>query len=259
MSENYSFQASYIVNHESLLLGKEAQIIVRPILKVNDRKCSLKTLKNTKITLATQSFIEELVTTKVFDNLHPTSDEEIILTFQVPPNIQKIAIIVQTEVMNISKGNTENLTSTHEIELDTHSGENKFYDGYLRKMKDIYYYYLLGKNGEPLVDSPVSFTFSHMIYFNKMHSTSFNTDHEGKIRLGPLKNISTVSPTFNGPNGTISDTYQISTFTESVSLPSSLNIVEDEEIVLPFISNYEFSEDSVCLIRYSRSDATIEN
>jgi hypothetical protein len=38
MSENYSFQVAYVVNHESLLMGKEAEILIRPCLKVNDRK-----------------------------------------------------------------------------------------------------------------------------------------------------------------------------------------------------------------------------
>jgi len=37
-SESYTFDASYIVNHESLLMGKEADILINPILKVNDRK-----------------------------------------------------------------------------------------------------------------------------------------------------------------------------------------------------------------------------
>jgi len=68
-----------------------------------------------------------------------------------------------------------------------------------------------------------------------------------------LHNIKELRTTFNGPNGIDSNIYKLNPFTEKVSLPQNLNIVEDEEIVLPFISNLEFSNSSVTLIRYSKN------
>jgi hypothetical protein len=63
-SESYSFDCSYILNHESLHFGKEAELIIKPILKVNDSVCSLNVLKNTKVTLTTTSFVDGLSITK---------------------------------------------------------------------------------------------------------------------------------------------------------------------------------------------------
>jgi len=52
----------------------------------------------------------------------------------------------------------------------------------------------------------------------------------------------------------------VQNFSESVSLPNTINIIVDERIDLPFISNREFSQDTVSLIRYtSVSSRTIEN
>ena len=49
ISELYSFDIAYIVQPESLLMEKEAEILLKPVLKVNDRTCNLSILKNTKL------------------------------------------------------------------------------------------------------------------------------------------------------------------------------------------------------------------
>jgi hypothetical protein len=258
-SENYSFDVAYIVNHESLLMGKEAEIILKPTLKVNDRKCNLNVLKNTKVTLTTVSFVDNMPVTKTFDNLSVSSDEDISVKFQVPPNLQSVSVNIETEVRNISKSTTEKLYHSHNINMSTQNSGLSFYESYLRKQKDDYYFYLLGKNGEPLFDAPVVFTFDHRIYSHISKSVTLNTDEDGKVNLGPLKDIRNVSTNFNGPNGTVSHYYTLQEFTENVCLPGNLNILEDESVSLPFISSQEFSKDTVELIRYSSSHKVIEN
>ena len=201
MSENYSFNVAYLVNHESLLMGKEAEILLKPCLKVNDRKCNLNVLKNTKVTLTTTSFVDNLPVTKVFDNIEVSNEKEISIKFQVPPNLQSVFIQIDSEVRNISKGTVEKLTNSHGIQMDTKSNNLSFYESYFRKLKGNYYYYILGKNGEPLSDINVSFTFYHSFYATKEVSVTLNSDDDGKINLGPLKDIRSVYASFEGPNG----------------------------------------------------------
>ena len=50
-TETYSFDASFYMNNEQMLTGQEAQILVRPTLKINGRKASVELLKNVKVTL----------------------------------------------------------------------------------------------------------------------------------------------------------------------------------------------------------------
>ena len=259
LPESYSFSSVFIVNHESLLMGKEAEILMKPSLKVNDRKCNLNIMKGTKVTLTTMSFVDNMPITKVFDNLTINNDQEISVKFQVPPNLQSVDILLETEVTNVSKGNKEKLTSSHNIQMGTNNNTLSFYDSYLRKLKQDYYYYALGKNGEALSDINVSFTFNHNIYTNKSTTVPLNTDDDGKVKLGPLNDIVNVSANFRGPNGNCSANYVIRNTTETVVMPFTMNILEDEEVKLPYVCNHEFSQDTVTLVRYSSSFRVIEN
>lgn len=64
LTEVYNLECSYALHHESLLLGNEARILIRPHLTVNDRPCDLKLLKNIKAKLTTTSFIDNIPVTK---------------------------------------------------------------------------------------------------------------------------------------------------------------------------------------------------
>ena len=259
MSENYTFDVVYIVQSESLLMGKEAEILLKPCLKVNDRKWNLNILKDTKVTLTTTSFIDNLPVTKVFENLDVNSRQEISIKFQVPPNLQTVSLLVEAEVRNISKGANDKLTHSHSINMETKNYTLAFYESYLRKLRGNYYFYVLGKNGEPLSDISINFTLTHKYITSQTEVVSLSTDADGKVNLGSLTDINTVSTYFNGSNGDCYSTYTINNLTERVSLPDSLNILEDEEIQLPYVSNIEFSQNSVSLVRYSSSYKVIEN
>ena len=59
-TEKYSFKCGFGINPESVMMGHKATILVRPHLMVNGRTAPLKMLKNTKITLTTYSFIDNI-------------------------------------------------------------------------------------------------------------------------------------------------------------------------------------------------------
>lgn len=55
-TEKYELDLYYHVNSESILVGQEAHILVRPSLTINGRKTNVKQLKNTKIELTIYDF-----------------------------------------------------------------------------------------------------------------------------------------------------------------------------------------------------------
>ena len=215
MSENYTFDVAYIVQSESLMMSKEAEILLKPCLKVNDRKWNLNILKDTKVTLTTTSFIDNLPVTKVFEKLDVNSRQEISIKFQVPPNLQTVSLLVEAEVRNISKGVNDKLTNTHSIYMETKNYTLDFYAGYLRKLRGNYYFYVLGKNGEPLSDISVNFTLTHKYITSQTEVASLSTDADGKVNLWSLTDINTVSTYFNGSNGDCYSTYTINNLTKS--------------------------------------------
>lgn len=61
-------------------MGNEASILVRPVLKVNDRKCDLSLLKNVKVTLTTQDN-RNIPVTKTFTDIKLSHNRELKIDF----------------------------------------------------------------------------------------------------------------------------------------------------------------------------------
>jgi hypothetical protein len=202
------------------------------------------------------SFIDNLPITKTFEDLKLNNNNEIPIKFQVPPNLITVTVLIEAEVMNISKGKTEHLKNNFQITMDTKNSYLSFYDCHLRKFKNEYFYYVLGKNGEPLADVNVLFNLNHSIYSQNYGNITLVTDDEGKINLGALEDISHFTANFNGPNGSCVGNYTIDCHKEKVSLPGALNVLEDEDIELPFVCNKEFSSLTCSLIRYAEDTVT---
>ena len=258
MTENYTLNVGYFVIGESLIMGNEAKILVRPILKVNERICTLKALKNTVIKVTTISFIDHIPVTKIFEDLKITDNNEIVLNFQVPPNLESVSITFETRVRNISHQKLETLSSSQNIYMKTNSSSFIFYEDYLRKINGEYYYYVLGKNGEPIEDISCNVNLTHMLQLSKPAMITSVTDEEGKICLGALKNIVKLNINFQGSQGSSNSDWVLPPKVETVSYPSSINVLEDEAIEIPFPSE-KLSENTFSLIRYNSQGKVIDN
>ena len=73
LSEAYSMTTSFHLNSESVLTGQEAQIVIKPILKINNRMAGVDLLRNCKVTLVTNSYNDDLPVTKIFENVKFTN------------------------------------------------------------------------------------------------------------------------------------------------------------------------------------------
>lgn len=57
-TESYSFKASFFINGEQMIMGNNAQIMISPVLKINDREASLTLLKKVNVSLTTFNYID---------------------------------------------------------------------------------------------------------------------------------------------------------------------------------------------------------
>jgi hypothetical protein len=73
------------LNPESVLVGNNASILVKPVLTVNERPASADLLKKSKITLTTHSYVDNIPISKTFEDLKFNNNKELIIDFQVPP------------------------------------------------------------------------------------------------------------------------------------------------------------------------------
>jgi hypothetical protein len=58
------------------------------------------------------------------------------------------------------------LNHIYNIYMKTNKNLGVFYERYLRKIGYNYYFYLLGKNGEPIGNAKVEFVFVHALFPN---------------------------------------------------------------------------------------------
>ena len=120
-----------------------------------------------------------------------------------------------------------------------------------------YFYYALGKNGEPLKNVSVNFTFYHILHTNSVSSTLY-TDIEGKINLGSLTDIHQIQSNFNTAYGQCSRNWNIPYLKEMIDYPSTIEVLEDEPIQIP-IPSKKLDVTEITLVKFSENGDTISN
>ncbi len=95
------------MNPESILIGNKSNVLIRPTLRINDRITNIELLKNSKVTLTTNNYIDRIPVTKTFEDLKFKNNQEMIIDFQVPPYLETITILLETEIFNTTLQKTE--------------------------------------------------------------------------------------------------------------------------------------------------------
>lgn len=167
LTESYTLNTAIHLNHEEVLLGQKASVLLRPSLFINGRTASLELLKNAKVTLTTLNFTDKVPVTKTFENLQISNSKEIVVDFQVPPYLEQVSVVFSCEIKNLTKQTTESFSSSETFNVGTHQHDLLMNEFYLRKEGQYkYVLYLLGKNGEPKQHHAVN-----------IGTTSTKTDH----------------------------------------------------------------------------------
>ena len=66
---------------------------------LNERDpADLRLLENTKVTLKTYSKLDDITTSKVYENVVLSDSQDYIIEFQVPANITTVTVVVNTSV-----------------------------------------------------------------------------------------------------------------------------------------------------------------
>ena len=135
-------------------MGQEAKILIRSKLTIIGRKTSLSYCKNTKVLLILRDF-KHNSTSKHYD-LKLKDDEDASITFQVTPNIISVEVNIETQVQNATNNQLESLYANDSFSVKEHSNSSRVNtEFYLKKVKDNYVLYQLGRNGEAQVNDKI--------------------------------------------------------------------------------------------------------
>ncbi|CAI2372903.1 unnamed protein product [Moneuplotes crassus] len=234
-TENYDFKCIFTLNHESLLMGKNASLIITPQLRCNYKKINLDCLNKIEVRVTMKSYVDDLPMTKVFDDLQLSQEKDIVVNFQVPPNLGSIEINVDAEVRNLAKGVCEKKTYSCTRSINAGQYSHQVFKSHLRKYKGEYYFYLLGKAGEPVPNAEIELIqIKTMVTDNKIYYDEFVTDKDGCIKLGNLKEVVNIRITGNKNNVSFQRDWNLPYLDEKFYYPDTLDYLEGEDILLPY-------------------------
>jgi hypothetical protein len=232
--ERYQLSGFFHFNHESLMMGNTAKILVKPYLTINNREARLDNLKNAKVTVLLTKIENEVTIpiSNVFDSLVVNNDKEIEIEIQIPPKLVAVDFVFDAEIYNYSKETKESLNFRQRIDLNGQKEDLDIIRQYLRRKGDGYVINVLGKNGEPKTDQQLTIEFSHKHLLQPI-TLNLQTNEHGEVNIGDLKSVSSLTSTTNYLNRSICHGWEVPKERE-FSYPCSIDILNTDSIVLPY-------------------------
>ena len=190
--ENFALTAGIHVDRESLLSRKTAKLLVRSNLSLNGSPVSVKLLEDVKLTIVSTD-LDGIASSHQVADFPLYEDRESIHEFQVPQRIKAIAFTLTAQVKKLSAGGQKiSLADSASMSLNGIDATEKIELCHLERIGDTYILELRGKTGEAKVSRPINLTFKHRD-FRQAHHVTLKSDGGGRINLGALTNIVTVT------------------------------------------------------------------
>jgi hypothetical protein len=197
-AENYQLQVGIHVDREALLTQHVAAVLVRPGLFLNGTPVSLKLLEEVKLRITATDHAGIATSTEV-SHFKLFEDRESVHDLRVPARLAALNVTLLAKVKSLSQNKSIDLAATETFALNEIERTEKTEDLHLAQFGADYVIELLGRTGEPEPDRAVQLALKHRD-FRQPVQTVLKTDRQGRIRLGPLADI--VSVTATGPEGT---------------------------------------------------------
>lgn len=193
-AENYSLTTAFHVDRESLLSRRTVQLLVRPGLQVNGTPVSVNRLLEPKLTIVSTD-IDGIASMKEAPDFKLFEDRETVYEFQTPDRLASLEFRLTAKVKRLSAGGEQlELQSSDSVTLNGIDKTEKIEQPQLAKYGDAWFIELRGKTGEAKTSRPINIAFKHRD-FRLLHSVTLKTDGVGRIKLGALNDIASLSVT----------------------------------------------------------------
>lgn len=197
-SEEYRLDAQFHIEREQLLARREATLAVRTALMLGETHLAPELLTEPKLTI-TSTTHDGISTTREVKDLKLSAGSVLTHTLTVPERLASLSVTLSGKVDVLSAGGTKrDLNASHTWTLNGIDKTEATNDGHLSTFDGSRVFELLGKNGEPVADQQVIFTFKHRD-FTRVQTHALKTDDKGRVALGKLDGIEQV--TAKVPNG----------------------------------------------------------
>ncbi len=197
-AEEYVLDAQFHIEREQLLARHEATLAIRTALRLGESQLDPRLLSEPKLTI-TSTTLDGISTTREVKDLKLSAGSALTHTLSVPERLAQLTVTLSAKVDVLSAGGEKRvLNASHSWSLNGIAKTDATNDGHLSKFGGDHVYELLGRNGEPVADQQIVFTFTHRD-FTRTESVALRTDEKGRIALGPLAGIRSFAA--KAPNG----------------------------------------------------------
>ncbi|MFK7984868.1 MAG: hypothetical protein AB8I08_02480 [Sandaracinaceae bacterium] len=186
-AEAYRFEAGLYVAREQLLSRGDAEVIVRPVLRVAGVPVSPELLEDLTLEITTTDRRGTASSTQT--SLTLRAGREATHTFRVPADLQQLSLTVRARVRSVTEQRDIELTESTSRTLNQVDREDVLLWAHLRPGTAGYALHVIGKGGEPRADVPVTFDFWHL-HTQVPVRLVCQTDENGVVSLGPLEGLS---------------------------------------------------------------------
>lgn len=232
-SENYRLDAQFHIEREQLLARREATLAVRTALMLGETHLAPELLTEPKLTI-TSTTHDGISTTREVKDLKLSAGSVLTHTLSVPERLASLAVTLSGKVEVLSNGGEKrDLNASHTWKLNGIDKIEATSDGHLSTFDSQRMFELLGKNGEPVADQQIVFTFKHRD-FTRVQTHALKTDDQGRVALGKLEGIEQL--TAKAPNGR-SGSWTLKDADSTLS--PMIHAVEGETVRIPHSANIE--------------------
>jgi hypothetical protein len=226
-AEEYRLDAQFHIEREQLLARREATLAVRTALMLGETHLAPELLTEPKLTI-TSTTHDGISTTREVKDLKLSAGSVLTHTLSVPERLANLAVTLSGKVEVLSNGGEKrDLNASHTWTLNGIDKTEATSDGHLSTFDGQRMFELLGKNGEPVADQQIVFTFKHRD-FTRVQTHALKSDDKGRVVLGKLEGIEQL--TAKSPNGRSSSW----TLEEADStLSTTIHAVEGELVQVP--------------------------
>src|SRR5262249_11294813 len=134
------------------------------------------------------------VTTLEVPDFKLFEDRESVHEFRAPPRLASLAVTLTAKVKSLSQATKIDLAAGDAFALNGIDTTAKIEDLHLARSGPDYVIEARGRTGEPRPDRPVQLALKHRDFKETVH-VSLKSDARGRVHLGPLPEIVSVSAT----------------------------------------------------------------
>lgn len=223
-AENYQFSAGVHLERESLVPGKVAKIVLRPMLTLAGWPATVALIDDPRVDISVVDRLGTTATKTQPVTLH--DDAETVVELHVPEDTSSITVVVRGQVRAVSTQQTIDISDIASSSVGTIHHSYHVDALHLAAGAGGHVLHLLGKTGEPRAGRAISLSLKHVAVGFEL-ATTLETDERGRIELGALTGIERVTASL--PSG-VTQSWRL---WPEIDVPRALNIVAGSPLTLP--------------------------